>query len=73
MRVWLTRKFARRLDGVDLSQTEVGELMDVPTRDGNLLIAEGWAAPERRQSTIAERAVADDSNRHARRKDDTSR
>jgi hypothetical protein len=48
MKVRLTKKLAERLDGVDLSNCAVGDLMDLPDEKARLLVAEGWAAPERR-------------------------
>lgn len=44
----LTRKFAEEIDGVDLSENEVGTLIELPDRKARLLIAEGWAAHDRR-------------------------
>jgi len=49
MRVRLTKKFAERIDGVDLSANEPGDLLDLPTSEGTLLLAEGWAIIERRR------------------------
>lgn len=51
MKVRLTRKYAERLDGVDLSGWAVGDTMDLPPREARLLLAEQWAAPERRERT----------------------
>lgn len=48
MRVRLTRKLAREIDGIDLSNYDVGDTMDLPTSKARLLIAEGWAIAERR-------------------------
>lgn len=44
--VRLTRKFAEVIDGVDLSQNQVGDRLELSDRDAQVLIAEGWAAPE---------------------------
>ena len=44
-KVRLTRKFADRLDGVDLSKVRPGEQIDVTQHEAELLIAEGWAVP----------------------------
>jgi hypothetical protein len=49
MRVRLTRKFAERIDGVDLKAHEVGDVIDLPLSEGRLLIAERWAIVERRR------------------------
>ena len=43
MLVRLIRKFAECLDGVDLSHYNVGDLLDLPSREAELLIAERWA------------------------------
>ena len=48
MRVRLTRKLARELNGVDLSNHEVGDVMDLPAGKARLMVAEGWAVQERR-------------------------
>jgi hypothetical protein len=45
MQVLLTRKLAERIDGVDLSGWEVGQALEVPLREAQLLVAEGWAEP----------------------------
>ena len=45
MRVRLTRKFSDSINGVDLSHRHVGEVIDLPRHDAELLIAEGWALP----------------------------
>lgn len=42
-RVRLVRKFAERLNGVDLSNLGVGDCLDLPPREARLLMAEGWA------------------------------
>ena len=46
VRVRLTRKLADRIDGVDISGHRVGDTLSLPTRDAELLVAEGWAIPE---------------------------
>jgi hypothetical protein len=43
MRVRLTRKLAEAIDGVDLSRRHVGDVMDLPEHDADMLMAEGWA------------------------------
>lgn len=43
MKVRLTRKLAQALDGVDLSRRAVGEIIDCPQHDAEVLIGEGWA------------------------------
>jgi hypothetical protein len=44
MRVRLTRRFAECVDGIDLSRSRVGDLLDLSPHDAEMLIAEGWAA-----------------------------
>ena len=48
MRVRLTRKLAQEIDGIDLSGHAVGDVIDLPASDANLLMAEEWAFLERR-------------------------
>ena len=45
MLIRLTQKLAGRLDGIDLSHRSVDEIFDLPPREAELLIAEGWATP----------------------------
>jgi hypothetical protein len=47
MKVRLIRKLAERLDGVDLSGCAPGDLLELPLREAQLLVAEGWALPFR--------------------------
>ena len=44
VRVRLTRKLARVLNGVDLSHVAPGEEILLGEREARLLVAEGWAA-----------------------------
>jgi hypothetical protein len=68
MRVRLTKKFANVINGVDLTGARVGILMTVSDRDGETLIAEGWAIPHLRARTISSpRAAAPDNRRDRRR------
>lgn len=41
--VRLTRKLAESIDGIDLSNRQVGDVLLLPSRSARLLIAEGWA------------------------------
>ena len=43
MWVRLIRKLAERIDGIDLSVWNIGDVVETPERDGRTLIAEGWA------------------------------
>jgi len=52
MRVRLTRKHAERIDGVDLRGYEPGDVLDLPQWDADLLLAEEWAIPERRDRSV---------------------
>jgi hypothetical protein len=45
MRIRLTRKLSQVLNGVDISRRSVGDVIDLPRRDAELLLAEGWALP----------------------------
>lgn len=45
MKVKLTRKLARILNGIDLAGNHEGDIINMPDDDARLLIAEGWAAP----------------------------
>jgi hypothetical protein len=45
MRIRLTRKLAELLNGVDLSRHRVGDVLDLPMREAQVLMAEGWARP----------------------------
>ena len=44
-RVRLIRKFAQKINGIDLSDASTGDVLELSPRDAELLIAEGWAAP----------------------------
>ena len=48
MRVRLTRKLADRLDGIDVKNHHVGDVLDLPGTEARVLVAEKWAIPERR-------------------------
>ena len=67
--VRLIRKYAEMIDGVNLEEAEVGDRLELPKRDAEVLIAEGWAeraADERRVRLLPRRAHAADT--HGRRK-----
>lgn len=69
MRVRVVRKLADYLDGVDLSRYNEGDVIDLPRREADLLVAEGWACrPESRGSSFrpARAVVADASSAHRR-------
>jgi len=46
MRLRLIKKFAERIDGVDLSGHDAGDLIELQRTEGRLLLAEGWAVRE---------------------------
>jgi hypothetical protein len=54
MRVRLIKKFAEMINGIDLSHARVGSLMTLSEREGEMLIAEGWAVPYFSGSTTAD-------------------
>ena len=43
VRIRLTRKLAARLNGIDVTNQRVGDIMQLPDRAAAMLIAEGWA------------------------------
>ena len=45
MKVRLTKRLAEMLDGIDVSNHDVGDVMDLPTSEARLLVAERWAEP----------------------------
>jgi len=45
MRIRLVRKLAERLNGIDVSLRGVGDVIELPIRDAQMLVAEGWAQP----------------------------
>ena len=64
VKVLLTKKYAERIDGVDLGTREVGDILDLPAEKARLLVAEEWAMPDRRSRSVpsgAERRRADGS------------
>jgi hypothetical protein len=46
MGVRLIKKFAERLDGIDLSAYKPGDTLDLEPSEAALLLAEGWAVRE---------------------------
>jgi hypothetical protein len=50
VRVWLKRKLADRIDDVDLSGRQIGDVLELSPREASLLVAEGHAEPDRRAS-----------------------
>jgi len=69
MKVRLTRKYAERIDGIDLRGREPGDLLDLSMGEARLLVAEQWAIPEQRQR---HELVSDDRRAHGYPQDFTS-
>ena len=49
MKVVLTRKLAKCIDGVDVSDFAVGDVINLGSHDAKLLMAEDWAVRDRRR------------------------
>lgn len=47
MRVRLTKKLADIIDGIDLTGCAVGDVLNLRAREARILVAEGWAEPQR--------------------------
>ncbi|SRR5258708_6865197 len=47
MQIRLVRKLAESVDGIDVSDCHIGDVVDLPDRQADLLIAEGWAVARR--------------------------
>jgi hypothetical protein len=61
MRVRLTRKLAETIDGIDLSRSRVGDLIDLSQHDAEVLVAEGWAtSADARSFVITGCRICDD-------------
>jgi len=45
LQIRLTRKLANHLDGVDVTDVNEGDVIDLPRLEAQLLIAERWAEP----------------------------
>lgn len=43
--VRLTRKLAASLNGFNLTQIGIGDVLELPDQTANMLITEGWAEP----------------------------
>ena len=63
MTVILTRKLAEIVDGVDLHAYTCGDLIDLPSSDARLLIAEEWAIEDRRLAAYAHEGERRDHGR----------
>jgi hypothetical protein len=49
MKVRLRRVLAQYLDGIDVRNCRPGDVLDLPPAEAQLLVAENWAYPERRE------------------------
>jgi hypothetical protein len=52
MRVRIVRKLADRVDGIDLTNYDVGEVIELPEMDGRLMVAEQWGEFARREADL---------------------
>ena len=69
VQVRLTKKLAEVVDGIDLSDRRVGDVVDLPRHDAEVLLAEGWASPvESAFGARARRLDADDRPRRSTKK-----
>ena len=60
--VRITRKLADHINGVDLSRMKVDDIVDLPSRDADILIREGWA-PRAEGSTKEDEAAPSDKRK----------
>ena len=52
MKVRLTKKLAEQLDGIDVSDRQEGDVLDLSAHDAAMLVEERWAIPERRERAV---------------------
>jgi len=52
MKVRLTKKLAEQLDGIDVSDCQEGDLLELSAHDAAMLVEECWAIPERRERVV---------------------
>jgi hypothetical protein len=67
MRVRLTRKFAERIDDVNLEGAYVGDVLDLSEREARLLIAEDWATDQERRQSPSHRVSVERRRRDSER------
>jgi len=65
VRVWLSRKLAEFVDGIDLRRRHVGDAFELGPAEAHLLIAEGYAALDRRAHKERRATVRDEHDRRA--------
>ena len=56
MKIRLTRKYSQQLNGIDLTHAHEGDTLDLPSREADMLMAEGWAVAEDGPDRAHERA-----------------
>jgi hypothetical protein len=54
VKVRLTKRFARRLDGIDLSHVRPGDVLDLPADDARMLLLEGVGPYPKCASDVAD-------------------
>jgi hypothetical protein len=52
MKVVLIRKLAECMDGVDVRDRHVGDVLDLEPEQAGVLMAERWAIPDRRRDDL---------------------
>jgi hypothetical protein len=72
VQVRLVRKLAECLDGVDVSRHHAGDVLDLPRREAEMLIAEGWASLEELRR-VPEESKSTPGRHDRRRKEDQIR
>jgi len=65
MKVRLIRKLADQLDGVNVSHRHVGDVLDLRPEQARVLVAEGWATPDERRRSSADRSFGDRRRVHS--------
>ena len=68
VQVRLTKKLAEVIDGIDLSDRRVGDVVDLPRHDAEILLAEGWASAVDSAPSAGARRLADDRQRRSIKK-----
>ena len=51
MRVRLTKRLANMIDGINLDGHTPGDVLTLSDREAQMLVAERWAIPERREQS----------------------
>jgi len=66
VQIRLTKKLAEVINGIDLSDRRVGDVVDLPKHEAEMLLAEGWASPV--EPARRRRSDADDRPRSTRKR-----